>query len=342
MTRLWRGTARVLATPALSVLCLVLVCAGLEWAATRPWLTRRLPPPSYGTASRMLDLQWQRLAESHERTGIDCVFFGSSPAHDGLEPAVFADRYADRAGWRPNCFNASLPGMRTASSSALARVALEDLDPWLVIYGYSPRDLALESPSPRLMDTDWLRYRTGTQSLRGALIDRSRAYRLFLGSYTLRQRTMGFNLAQATILRRDGFFQRFGVVSDPEALVAEGRRLRPDLDRATVDERATAALRALLGDPISRRRVAIVQMPIHAAMDDWLTELPVHDASNRVLARIAGDYGVPLWRVPASSIPANGWADPTHTNPGGAAVITEWVADRVWEAAQSGKIEPRP
>jgi len=339
-SRLWRVSSHVLATPAVAVLCFVALVSLLEYSARLEAISQFLPPASYDTPSQMFDVQMERLGSLQRDGGVDCVFLGSSPVQDGLDPAVFGADFGERTGRRPSCFNLAVPGLRAASTGMLAQVLLDDLDPWLIVYGFSPRDFSLSAQGPALHESAWLRHRAGQCSLRGWIIDHSHFYRAFLGLRTAFQRNEGYKLRRVPILRPDGFLAIQRTVDDPVRQVAEARVARDRIGYGGTDPEAVVELEKLLRRCAGMARVAIVQMPVHPAMDDWLAELESYGTARQRVEELAAEFSVPLWRPPASVIPESGWADPIHTNSTGAIPLSRWLADKVAEAVASGRLRP--
>jgi hypothetical protein len=286
----------------------------------------------------LLDWQLEQIAAMAAAPGgLDCVILGNSLTLQGVDPDAFAAAYARRTGGSIRCYNFSIAGMRVEGALALARVLVEDYQPWLLVFGASGRDLNRASAAPRVHDVAWLRYRAGDFDAEGWLIDHSRAYGYFLTYRRWMDRGL-VGVSRQPQLLANGFMpvRRITLPREEQFRIAT-EVLSPQLASGLAEEEIEN-LGRLLRLREEGLQVAIVEMPMHPDLYDWVKKNAVfYGELVRVLEDQARRHGAPFWRG-TRDLPANGWADLWHLDATGAAALSDWLGERVGEAVLAGKL----
>jgi len=339
MTRGWRVPAAAATTPLLALALLGAVVTLGEIASRSTFIRARLPAPSVGSPSRMLDLQLAKMdALIRTEGGIDCVFLGNSLALFGLDPDAFASAFEARAGHRLRCFNFAVPGIAASGMVAVAGILARDYRPGLMIYGVTPRDFNDAADAPAIETIPWIRYRYGTATLDGWLAEHSYAYRYYLT-------VAGGHLHDPSSLRKfaagapRGFFAHSTSAAFDEAQFERVRRLvSGQMEHATSDTQLQA-LDGFLGLRATDVQVSLVELPLHLPLAQWPPDASA--SYRRVMERVqsrARAAGVPCWTPPPDLVPADGWLDDWHLNARGAEIFSRWLGDRSARAVATGEL----
>ncbi len=336
--RSWNVTREALTTPLLVVASLAVCCAVLELSARTGSIRARLLPPSVGSPSRPFEIQLARLDAFVRREGpLDCVFVGSSLVLTGVDPETFDEAYERRAGRRIRCFNLGVPGMSASDVGALAGILREDYAPSLIVYGATFRDFSTRVAGPAVGELAWVRYRNGSWSADGWLIEHSYAYRYYLTYRGWMDREQRRLMSRPFVTADDGFWRN----APTPARVTLGQQLdNVTDDLATLMRDGIAAphlagLAALLRLRERGLRIIVVEMPGPTAITAWLRR---RDDYRHFVTRIRRETqrrGAPFWanrkKVPRTLIPDDGWNDLLHMNTTGAEIFSRWLADAVAE-----------
>jgi|GEM_PF-2086313 len=320
---------------------LVLGVAATEMLLRSGPVIERLPVPSIGAGSEILDFKVEYLERYLRRHGsIDCLFIGPSTVNRAVDPNLVSASFEAVSGHPLRCFNLGVEGLRLS-------VALR-LIPGLVEH-YRPRLLVLsEFRSGRgrfgkLIDANpWLGQMSGEPSLNGWLIQHVRLVRHFLRlRIWLLQPALDRRLSgRLSELESTGFMPKVAVPAAQDD--ASGRR---ELTRTLANLRrmrplpaSLDALNALAAKP-SMPPVMLVEMPIHPRL--WAQELGGPNGYLATLDRVAAT-GLPLLRSShLDLVPAQGWKDFRHLNDRGAALFSRWLGTALGEAVAQRRI-PAP
>jgi len=343
----WRVSSSVAAIPLMAVAMIALTGLAAEVVVRSSVLRTRIPLPSVGVPSRLVDQHIHQMEEL-ERNGadLDCVIVGNSLPLLGTEPDVLAAAFAERTGKRLSCYDFGVPGVRADGAAVFARVFSEDYSPWLLIYATSARDFVVDEDGIRIETVPWLQYRAGELAPEGWLVDHSDAYRYYL-TYRIwsepnRRRFVNYRFPTT----KRGFLNtRTGFKMDLDAFAPQIKA--PLIERLAkgVSEAQFDGLRRLLELHQPSRQVVILEMPGAPALGNSLgDEVPNYDAIVDRMRSEAARSGVPYWRLTeAGVIPDNGWVDLWHMNRRGAAGFSRWLAGRIADALASGElVRPRP
>jgi hypothetical protein len=315
-------------------------------AASRTGLVRGLlPTPSVGCGQPQLDAKIALLDTHVDREGpIEGLFFGSSMVYRGIDPLVVAEAFERDSGRALRSFNFGLGGLSETGEEPLAKIVVDRFRPrWLVV-GASPFGLDDERGvglTERLLANPWVRHHHGEPSLDGWLVDRSSAFRAWLGIRFWLLEPM----SKADRLKIRGMME--GMKASGYG-ISESTRL-PDLDDKTRAyfsgyELSSAHVESLarllrLRDDV---RVVLVEVPVHESVVNRFGR--GDDAYRRgldAIEEVAARTGVPFWRYPKDRpIPAEGWADYTHMNRTGAAIYSRWLGERLAAAEREGFLGP--
>lgn len=315
-------------------------------AVSRTAIVRSLlPTPSVGCGQPQLDAK-VALLDDHVAGGgpVEGLFFGSSMVYRGIDPLVVAEAFEQASGRGLRSFNFGLGGLSETGEEPLAKIVVDRFRPrWLVV-GASPFGLDDErgvALTERLLANPWVRHHHGEPSLDGWLVDRSSAFRAWLGVRFWLLEPM----SRADRLKIRGMME--GMKASGYGL-SESSRL-PDLDEKTLAyfsgyELSSAHVESLarllrLRDEV---RVVLVEVPVHASV---VHRFGRGDEAYRrgldAIEEVAAAAGVPFWRYPPDRpIPPEGWADYTHMNRTGAAIYSRWLGERLAAAEREGLLGP--
>ena len=329
------------ATFVLTAAIVALVAAAAEGLARTDAARRSLPTPSVGCGQPQLDLKLAALSERTRLEGpVEGLYFGSSMVLRGIDPAIVGDAFRPGAGRDLRSFNFGLNGLSGRGEAPLARLLVGEFGPRWMVIGVSPFALDDDRGVPlteRLLASPWIRHHEGARNLDGWLVDRSAAFRAWLGlrfwvldPYGRADRQRHRGLMEG--LRPDGYGY-----SPPGPL--------PALDEKTVayfsSYEVSAAQLSSLSATLELARtlpVVLVEIPVH---DRVVRRFGRGDEAYRLglesIERTATAAGVPFWRYPVErAIPDEGWANYTHLNATGAKAYSRWLGERLGEAAREG------
>lgn len=326
--------------PLLTLAITAVVAIGGELLCRAPSVRARLRVPTLGSTNRRLDLQLAGLAAwSRAHGAVNCIALGDSLVLAGIVPTALGEAYTRAADVPVRCYTMGVPGITARGSGALAGALAADHDLALVVFGLNPLDfmqLAHPPPPDPIADIPWLRYRRGEPSVRGWLVEHSRAYRyaLFYRYWVDPRRWLV--LAQQDEFRTIGGFLPSTHVWKPPRDVAARAGEAPTLRHATLDLEGLDALAAL-----SRRgvRVALVEMPVTRHSATGMRDPHVIRLWERLraeIADIARRNDLPFVRnVPPDLLPPDAWRDAGHLNNGGAIAFSTWLGTELGRAVRA-------
>jgi hypothetical protein len=314
----WQVRAAVLATPVTALALVALVLAASR--SRRGGARAHLAAPSVGSPSRLLELQLADL-EAFVRSagGVDCLFLGNSLVLLGLDPNAFDAAYEAHAGARLRSFNFAVSGITVSGVAALARILAEDYHPWLIIYGLTVRDFSSAAAAPAIDAMPWVRYRWGTPSVDGWLVEHSLAYRYFLlyawgASSAAEQRDVAARAGR-------GFYPVVPATIFDAAAITKAKDLVSYQLSSGASEEQRAALTTVFQVRDTGTLLVILEMPVHLDMSQWPGDAVT--AYQRVMDEVrqsARPSDTPVWPAIASQqLPEDGWLDLWHVNSRGAA-----------------------
>jgi hypothetical protein len=340
----WRVTPAAVSTLALALALLAIAGSAGELAARTSFARSHLRMPSVTGWLRSLDVQLDRLDElTRDGRPIDCVFVGSSLVLTGLDPDEFSEQLQARTGKAVRCFNLGVTGATARDTAILARILVERLRPWLVIYGASTRDISPSTNGPGLAATPWARYWQGDATGEGWLIEHSRAYRYYL-AYRNSIVSGAAEMEGLGAVRSNGYLPTSGTLMEQSEQVAIGERML--LAQFSDRELSQDQLRGfddLLSLQAGGTHVAIIEMPAHPRHWPILRTTAGYARFLERMRDTAAARAVPFWpTMSLGLVSEDGWADSVHLNQAGAGVLTRWLADQVADAIKSGQLPAPP
>jgi len=125
----------------------------------------------------LFEIKWQKLKSYTDENGApDVIILGNSMVNTGIDPLVINSRLNELSGKSLTIFNFGVEGLNLASVPQVAKIILENYHPKVLIIGTDIRDYSLrmdQEPTLEFLKTDWLRYKAGSFTLNGWLIDHS-------------------------------------------------------------------------------------------------------------------------------------------------------------------------
>lgn len=359
---------RLLLYPLLTIVGLMLIEAVLRILLPH-W--DFLPPRSYGLQYRRLEVQLARLDQLVADYGaVDCIFIGSSLVEHGIDPARFEAAYQAALGEKIHCFTMGLGSITASGQAATVEMLIHRYHPALIVVGtearaYNEAQLLklgnhVTQAEQHLPDEAWMRYQRGDWTLQGWLFDQSglaQAYQLVGAGFRLDAQNE--TLAQALAQTRNGYTPLRGQVVEVSQTVNRIHPQEGDLRHLAffavynmaANDLAGLQRMAQLGGGDNCRgghlcapttQIVILEMPVHPSYLDYFAEgSNAHQRFIQTVRQIADAEGVLFWQsTPQASalIPAEGWNDRYHVNELGTPILTNWLAEQIINAIQTGTL----
>jgi hypothetical protein len=327
-----------------------------EWVTRLEIFRAVLTPPKMGSQHYQLGHKLALLDAAVKSNGaIDCIIVGSSMVDVGFDPSAFKDAYLETTGREIHCFNFGLDASSAASTAALTKILVEDYRPRFLIFGTDPRDYAvpLQSRDPSaILDTPWIKYRSGQFSIEGWLLDHSylQRYRQHLARLLRFQfeDTLWSEMVLNFPIMPDGFTPITKISTyvndppDPDDTSFEVVYYKQIFSPYEMIDENLEAMERILQYNGSETKVIVVEMPISDGLY-YFFKSGEEDYNRFVdqVGNLAGYHQVPFWRTePLDSIPDDGWSDYSHLNVKGAEIFSVWLGKQVGEAEAQGIFEP--
>lgn len=351
----FRVTALFGMTFRLTIVLLLLFGGITELIARSEFFQAPLTPPKMGSSHYQLGHKLILLDAEIKKTGsIYCIMVGSSMVDVGFDPDSFQKGFHKATGRDSECFNFGLDASSVASTAALVQILVEDYHPHIVIFGTDSRDYAIpsvESGPAAILDSAWIKYRSGDFSLEGWMIEHSYFYRYRQHLSRLVRFDFDGTLWSTTKVSLEilpnGFTPLYKVgtyINDPPKLGDDSYEVRSNsaiYSPYQILDENLVALEKILDYNGQMTQIIVVEMPV----SDGLYYFFGNGSADydRFLDRATKTimlYDVPFWRTePLDSIPDNGWADYSHLNTTGAKIFSTWLGQQVGRAQQEGSIK---
>jgi len=151
-------------------LVFLLILTGVAQWVGMSSLSARLPPPIVDENVPSFSVKLNYLDAFVRRYGkVDCLLFGSSHIHNGLDPEIVAQVYYEQTGQEIHCFNFGLGTLTTDTAGPLLRALVSQYHPSLVVVEVSARSFSSDfgDLTRSLQRSAWVRYQNGEKSLDG-------------------------------------------------------------------------------------------------------------------------------------------------------------------------------
>jgi hypothetical protein len=339
----------------LTLILLFLIGGIGEWIARLEIFQVHLTPSKMGSRHYQLGHKLALLDAEVKKNGpIDCIMVGSSMVDVGFDPNVFQKGYQEIAGRDIRCFNFGIDSSSVASSAALVKILIEDYHPRLLIFGTDPRDYAIPGiePGPAvILDTSWVKYRLGSFSLEGWLLDHSYLFRYRQHLSRLMRFNFEGTLWSATQLDLPILPNGYTPLStistyineppDPLDTSYEVTYYKNIYSSYHVLDENLAAMEAIMDYNGLETEVIIVEMPVSDGLYYFFGNGEAdYDRFVARVSELASLHQIPFWRTePQDSIPDDGWSDYSHLNTRGAEILSAWLGSQVGEAEANGILE---
>ena len=286
------------------------------------------------------------LLETNVKTNgpIDCIMVGSSIVDVGFTPQSFQNGYYKTSGQSIRCFNFGIDASSMASTAAFTNILVEDYKPRLLILGTDARDYVInpDDKDPAvLLDTPWIKYRSGEFYLEGWLLDHSYLFRyrqhLSRLAHFNFENTLWSEAQLNYPILLDGF--------TPLSKVSTYINNQPDLQDESFEVRYyntiyssyqmldenLVSLESIMNYNDENTQVIIVEMPVSDGLYYFFGNGEAdYDKFVAHVSELADLHQVPFWRTePLDTIPDNGWSDYSHLNVTGAEIFSLWLGEQV-------------
>lgn len=299
-------------------------------------LRSRLQAPSIGSRHRQFEIQLARLEMLTQREGpIECLFVGNSMVWLDLNPEAFSRAYKAETGEDITCFNFGVGTMPASGAGKIAQILVEDYQPQLLIFGTSARDYAIPEGAEDasvILDTPWVKYRTGKRSIQGWL---------FVNSYLYRYKEQ---LARLLKFDRSALTPDYGINShaqhgfDPKTdiakeinIAASKKDARKWLYDYQIHPENITGLEQVVNQSKFDVQVFIVELPVLPAYyEGFQNGKKDYERFLEMVENILASSEISLWHTTdLNLIPEDGWWNYNHLNLKGANILSEWLGHQV-------------
>jgi hypothetical protein len=338
----------------LTIISAILFFGVLEIVVRLDVFQSQLTAPRMGSGHYQVGQKLAYLDREVQKNGpIDCIAIGSSMVDVGFNPEAFASGYREIKGQDIRCFNFGIDTSSAASTHAIARIMLEDYHPRLLIIGTDARDYALprdDSDVAVLLDTPWIKYRSGNFSVEGWLMDISYFYRYRQHLNRLLRFNSEGTLSRASYHNERHFSNGHTQLEkvradvnrspDPSSDSYEVQYYRRIFASYQMIDTNLDALEQTLASNKSDVQIVIVEMPVSAGyyyffgngQDD-------HRQFVEAINTMGERYQVPFWQTGSLDlVPEDGWADYSHMNRRGAEHFSAWLGIQLAQAEINGML----
>lgn len=342
-------------TIALSIFIFLLLVGAAELIARTESFQSFLADPTMGSRHYQLGRKLARLnASIHNEGPVDCLIIGSSMVDVGFNPEIFQEGFKQIVGQDIRCFNFGIDASTAASAAAIAHILIEDYHPRLLFYGTDPRDYAVpqtENDPAVILQSNWVRYRTGHFSLDGWLIQHSYLYRYrnllfrlsrFYQEDTLRSQTRTYEITSTGFTPLTTVATYINDPPDPHDDSYEVTYNFRIFSTYTMQSENLAALEKILSYNGLETQIIIIEMPVADGLFFFFGNgRDDHQRFLNQINQLAQEHGVPFWQTSSlKMIPDDGWADYSHLNATGATIFSYWLGQQVGSAIKQEKIRP--
>lgn len=335
----------VLALPILLILFLF-----LEGFLRLDVVHNRLESSRLGSRHSQLGEKLRLMEDLIAREGkLDCVVLGSSVVDNGFYPPAFSDGYLRETDQEITCFNFGIDAIPGSTAGVLAEIIIEDYQPDILIYGLDGRDFAVERDAQDtkvVLDSPWVRYRSGQFNLEGWLYEYSyvKRYSIQLKQLLVFDYESAFwkpkegltSLGYNALYEIDLNVQTPPKTGDDSFQVVYLSDLLANFDVPQENLEGLARLLKLDGDDV---QVIVVMMPVADGYYSFYGNgRSDYDTFVNQIEEMVTTEGVPFLRpLSVNQIPEDGWFDYMHVNAKGAEVFSNWLGAEVGAVTESMK-----
>ena len=323
-------------TLGLALIFIVLTGIALELFARTEFSRSNLPVPGLGSSHHQLELQVARLELLVEQNEpVDCLFLGSSLVWLGFNPEAFAEAYKQQTGQDIHCFNFGIETLPANGAGALAKILVKDYRPKLFIYGVSARDYAVTreaEDSTVILDTPWVRYRTGIFSVKGWLFTHSYLYRQLQNIRSLLYLDLGILQSNvgSSFYDLHGSLPKRDVAKEVNIKAADENALRW-LYEYEIQPENVRGLEQVIEQNGSDVHLIVVEMPVQQSYFGYFANgKQDYDQFINMVSSLMTINEVPFLQASSEqNIPADGWWDKSHLNMQGASAFSQWLGREI-------------
>jgi hypothetical protein len=336
-------------------LVFLILFLGIGETVTRTQFFRsRIVANNRGLRHNQFEVQLGRIETIYAKEGsIDCIMLGNSMVLLGFDPAAFARGYESQTGMSLQCFNFGVDGMPAASAAIVASILVQDFGPRLLIYGTDARDYVIRrdvEASSVLLDTPWIKYRTGDFSILGWLYEHFYLFRYWetIGNLVILQKQYLYMSDDYTTTGYDlGFLGEEKIkldVSFPPELQTYSGQVQGYFELLSNYEMLKENLvgfEQIVSHNSKTTQLLILEMPVPETYYHFFGEgQPGYQLFLDQIENISERNEFPFWRTaPQQLFSPEAWVDYSHLNAKGAEIFSMWFGQRLGEAILQGSLE---
>jgi hypothetical protein len=301
---------------------------------------RLISKPLIGSSNPGLDIKINMLNKMTENNEpIDCIFIGSSMVFNGIDPEVFTKAYYQLSGKKLNCFNFGVDSLTGETAGNLSKIIVSRYKPKLLIFGTSPRDYSRELGGNRDLNKDgWIQYQLGNWNVSGFLKENSMTYRLYLGFLAdLNPKTRDYIDTISSNITEFGYFKKFdNFVKDIKVWEAINEKKLMHKDFLGLKE-----IVDLAGNDLE---VVIVEIPVQKDYYKYYVNGSIDSYENLFIVPLEGITKkrnvlfIPTITNDNLQLTDNCWNDAKHLNYIGAGILSDWLANQIWQLGISREL----
>ena len=161
----------------LYLISFLLLTGTLEVLLRIDFITSKWVAPSFGSDHHQFEIQLSRIKSLYRQQGkVECIFVGDSLTWLDIEPLSFVEGYKTKTGQDIQCFNFGIAGLPASGVSVITGVLNKEYNPKLIVYGLHANSVVVAQDAEDtkiVLDTPWVKYKTGNFNLAGWLYENS-------------------------------------------------------------------------------------------------------------------------------------------------------------------------
>ncbi len=313
---------------ALLALALTLLAQGIGLSP----VSAVLPPPGLETRNPEFNAKINYIEAFVRRYGqVDCLLLGSSHIDYGLDPALISQAYQSKTGQEIRCFNFGLASLTPDTAAPLAKMLINRYHPRLLIFEVSAHsfDKRFGDLARPLIKNPWIRYQLGEQTPKGWLLAHFHLYGYYR-TFKLWQHPYSRDIMLNAWKKMDdsGYSAHQG---QEQQLFAKDTTSGFDFRIEPSMWQGFQEVLALNG----QTRIILLEAPIQTAFlpDYILGGKKAYET--KFIPPVQAELStrdIPFWRAQveiAPQVPDSMWFDPQHLNAQGAALLSNWLAQKL-------------
>ena len=347
IARKGRQPSRFISSLIWGLLTFVLLAAAFIVVCQFPVAEKILPLRSVDSYHSQFEIKWFKLEDYvRQNGGVDVILLGNSVVNTGMDPAVMTARYQELTGQKLRIFNFGIEGMTVAPLAKLTKILEDKYHPGSILLITDIRDYAAlngVATEKQFLNNDWIKYKLGTYSLMGQLIDNSAAmqeilpFRNWSGSDFLDNFVVA--LHRNTVTTAVGYEEenRYGrdIDVNPNPNDPNEKENFRIFNNYSIDPQRIQALLNIIAYQKEGTKVFITGFPVYPTYYGYFTKDTLNSFNQNITSVVTNAGATYLPVIPYNSIPWEGRADNHHLNFIGAPAYSKLLAEQLAAACNT-------